>query len=108
MSACAFLLLNHRLESYSCKMVSEEKRQYKDLVSRLEAEGEQESCLRLGPSRTIRGLRELTGHAITRSSYQMSTSQAEVFLRFGDYRTGGILTCIPYPLLTARGRCNRP
>ncbi len=59
-------------------MVSEEKRQYKDLVSRLEADGEVESSLRLGSSRTIRGLRELTGQPIARSSYQMSTSQAEV------------------------------
>ncbi|VDD83244.1 unnamed protein product [Mesocestoides corti] len=74
---CRSLPSLSRLENYSCKMVSEEKRQYKDLVSRLEIEGEQSSCLRLSSSRTIRGLRELTGLPISRSSYQMSSSQAE-------------------------------
>uniref|UniRef100_A0A183T3R9 Repressor of RNA polymerase III transcription MAF1 homolog n=1 Tax=Schistocephalus solidus TaxID=70667 RepID=A0A183T3R9_SCHSO len=66
------------LENYSCKMVSEEKRQYKDLVSRLESNAEDKSSLRLSPSRTIRGLRELTGQPIARSSYQMSTCQVKL------------------------------
>ncbi|VDN13016.1 unnamed protein product [Dibothriocephalus latus] len=73
--------MTHRLENYSCKMVSEEKRQYKDLVSRLESDAEDVSSLRLSPSRTIRGLRELTGQPIARSSYQMSTCQAKVWSR---------------------------
>nr|VZI34946.1 unnamed protein product [Spirometra erinaceieuropaei] len=70
-------VIDAKLENYSCKMVSEEKRQYKDLVSRLENNAEDKSSLRLSPSRTIRGLRELTGQPIARSSYQMSTCQVK-------------------------------
>ncbi|VDO86389.1 unnamed protein product [Schistosoma mattheei] len=50
------------LESYSCKMVSEEKRQYKELVSRLNSDENQESpALYLGSSQTLRDLYEMTG-----------------------------------------------
>ncbi|CDS42355.1 repressor of RNA polymerase III transcription [Echinococcus multilocularis] len=69
--------LDVKLESYSCKMVTEEKRQFKELLARLEAEGLQESHLKLSSSRTLRGFRELTGETLDRETFKMSTSQAE-------------------------------
>lgn len=59
-------------------MVTEEKRQFKNLLARLEAEGLQESCLKLSSSRTLRGFRELTGETLDRETFKMSTFQAEV------------------------------
>ncbi|TPP59841.1 Repressor of RNA polymerase III transcription [Fasciola gigantica] len=62
-----------RLESYSCKMVSEEKRQFKELAARFS--GSEAGSLRLGSSQTLRGLWELTGQSVSPSTYQMSTIQ---------------------------------
>ncbi|KAL5972068.1 hypothetical protein TSMEX_000188 [Taenia solium] len=70
--------LDVKLESYSCKMVTEEKRQFKKLLARLEAEGLQDSCLKLSSSRTLRGFRELTGETLDRETFKMSTFQAEL------------------------------
>ncbi|CAL8076623.1 unnamed protein product [Calicophoron daubneyi] len=68
--------LDARLESYSCKMVSEEKKQFKELVSRLKGTDKQESqAQRLGSSQTLRNLWEMTGQSVDPSTYQMSAVQ---------------------------------
>ncbi|KAF7257911.1 hypothetical protein EG68_04570 [Paragonimus skrjabini miyazakii] len=66
-----------RLESYSCKMVSEEKRQFKELCMRLKKESDQSDVdsQRLGSSQTLRGLWEMTGQMVNPLTYQMSTVQ---------------------------------
>ncbi|THD20124.1 Repressor of RNA polymerase III transcription [Fasciola hepatica] len=67
------MYVRYRLESYSCKMVSEEKRQFKELAARFS--GSEAGSLRLGSSQTLRGLWELTGQSVSPSTYQMSTIQ---------------------------------
>ncbi|VDP91550.1 unnamed protein product [Echinostoma caproni] len=54
-------------------MVSEEKKQFKELAARFS--GSDTGALRLGSSQTLRGLWELTGQSISPSTYQMSTIQ---------------------------------
>ncbi|KAM7537391.1 hypothetical protein Aperf_G00000071003 [Anoplocephala perfoliata] len=66
------------LESYSCKMVSEEKRSFKALRARLEAEELQENSLKLGPSLTLRGMEDLSGNRPSSDTYFMSDYQAEL------------------------------
>ncbi|KAM3187943.1 hypothetical protein ACTXT7_001265 [Hymenolepis weldensis] len=66
------------LESYSCKMVTEEKRNFKELRARLEEEGMQESFLKLGPSLTIKGMESLSGERPDSDKYVMSDYQAEL------------------------------
>ena len=61
-------------------MIKEEKRQYRDLLARLKSEKLQESYLRLSSSRTLHGLRNLTGESIDSGSFKMSTFQDEVSL----------------------------
>ncbi|CAH8537816.1 unnamed protein product [Schistosoma guineensis] len=68
--------IDARLESYSCKMVSEEKRQYKELVSRLNSDENQESpALYLGSSQTLRDLYEMTGQVVDPETIRMSIIQ---------------------------------
>lgn len=62
-------------------MVTEEKRNFKELRARLEEEGMQESCLKLGPSLTIRGMESLSGERPDSDKYVMSDYQAEVISR---------------------------
>ncbi|GAA52146.1 repressor of RNA polymerase III transcription MAF1 homolog [Clonorchis sinensis] len=66
-----------RLESYSCKMVSEEKRQFKELCSRIGSDKQDTESHRLGSSQTLRGLWEMTGQAVNPELYQMSTAQEQ-------------------------------
>ncbi|VDO11718.1 unnamed protein product [Rodentolepis nana] len=66
------------LESYSCKMVTEEKRNFKQLRARLEEEGLQESCLNLSPSLTFKGMESLSGERPDYDKYVMSDYQAEL------------------------------
>ncbi|VDM30819.1 unnamed protein product [Hydatigera taeniaeformis] len=69
--------LDVKIESYSCKMVTEEKRQFKKLLAKLLDEGLQPSFLKLSSSRTLRGYRDLTGSSLDREAFRMSTFQAE-------------------------------
>ncbi|CAH8627167.1 unnamed protein product [Dicrocoelium dendriticum] len=70
-----------RLESYSCKMVSEEKRQFKEICSRLGVGSDkpEASRHRLGPSQTLRSLWEMTGQPVDPQTYHMSTYQDQTF-----------------------------
>lgn len=57
-------------------MVSEEKRQYKELVSRLNSDENQESpALYLGSSQTLRDLYEMTGQVVDPETIRMSIIQ---------------------------------
>lgn len=58
-------------------MVSEEKRQYKDLMNRLGI-----STLYLCSSQTLRDLHEMTGQFIDPLTYQMSTIQDQSSVNF--------------------------
>ncbi|CAH8540073.1 unnamed protein product [Heterobilharzia americana] len=75
-SASKRFKIDARLESYSCKMVSEEKRQFRELVSRLHgAESHESPTLYLGSSQTLRDLHELTGQVIDPQTFRMSIIQ---------------------------------
>ncbi|KAK4471738.1 hypothetical protein MN116_005138 [Schistosoma mekongi] len=68
--------IDARLESYSCKMVSEEKRQFKELVSRLSGDESQECpVLHLGSSQTLQDLYEMTGQVVDPETIRMSIKQ---------------------------------
>ncbi|CAH8517378.1 unnamed protein product [Heterobilharzia americana] len=92
-SASKRFKIDARLESYSCKMVSEEKRQFRELVSRLHgAESHESPTLYLGSSQTLRDLHELTGQVIDPQTFRMSIIQDQSPTLFWAY----------YDFLTAR------
>ncbi|OON14686.1 Maf1 regulator, partial [Opisthorchis viverrini] len=58
-------------------MVSEEKRQFKELCSRIGSDKQDTESHRLGSSQTLRGLWEMTGQAVNPEVYQMSNAQEQ-------------------------------